>query len=40
MGRKALIAMRRGVKLAAEQSRQAGIPMAIWRDGRVVLINP
>lgn len=39
-GRKALAAMRRGVRLAAEQSRRAGIPLTIWRNGRVVLVQP
>ena len=39
-GRNALLAMRRGVRLAAEQHRQAGIPLVIWRNGRIALIRP
>ena len=39
-GRQVLSAMRRGVRLAKEEYRKAGIPMAIWRDGRVVLFHP
>ena len=39
-GRQALSALRRGVRLAKEEYRKAGIPMAIWRDGRVVMIHP
>jgi len=38
--RQALRAMRRGIRLAAEQSRRDGIPMAIWKNGRVALIRP
>ena len=38
--RQALTALRRGVRLAKEESRKAGIPMAYWRDGRVVLVHP
>ena len=40
MGRNAMSALRRGIKLAAEQSRRTGIPMAIWRNGRIVMIHP
>lgn len=39
-GRKALVAMRSGIRLATEQSRRAGIPLAVWRNGRVVLVRP
>ena len=33
-GRKVLLAMRCGIRLAAEQSRRAGIPLAVWHNGR------
>lgn len=35
-----LRAMRRGIRLAAEQCRRDGIAMAIWKNGRVALIRP
>jgi hypothetical protein len=38
--RMSIRAMRRGIRLAAEQSRRDGIPMAIWKNGRVALIRP
>lgn len=39
-GRNIQLAMRRGVRLAADESRRAGIPMAYWHKGRVALVRP
>ena len=35
-----LEAMRRGVREALARHKQAGNPVAVWREGRVVLIPP
>ncbi len=39
-GRNALLAMRRGIAVAAKEYRRAGLAMAIWRNGRIALIRP
>jgi hypothetical protein len=33
-------ALRRSVEQAKQLYRQAGLPMAIWRDGRTVWVSP
>jgi hypothetical protein len=33
-------AMNRGVKAAIETHRQAGVPLVVWREGRVVYLDP
>ncbi len=39
LGEMALRAMRRGVEKAVLEHRRLGVPMAIWRDGKVVQIS-
>jgi hypothetical protein len=33
-------AMNRGVKAAIEAHRRDGVPLVVWRDGRVVYLDP
>lgn len=35
-----LAAMRRGVREALLRHKRAGVPVAVWRNGRVELIQP
>ena len=37
-GRKIDAALRAAVKSAIQLHKQAGVPMAIWRDGKVALV--
>ena len=37
---KAFLALKKAVRGVIEHHRQTGRPLAIWRDGRVVLISP
>ena len=39
LGTLALRAMRRGVEKAVLEHRRLGVPMAIWRDGKVVQVS-
>lgn len=32
--------MNRGVQAAIEAHRQAGVPLVVWQDGRVVYLDP
>lgn len=34
------IGLRLGIQDAIEEHRRAGVPMVIWRDGKVVHISP
>lgn len=36
LGEKALAAMRDAARRVAEEHRRAGIPLVIWKDGKVV----
>jgi hypothetical protein len=36
---KALQALREAVAQAAEEHRRRGIPLAVWRDGRAVVVS-
>jgi hypothetical protein len=40
MTRKALAAMQEAVAKVVEEHRRDGRPLAIWRDGKAVLVRP
>ena len=40
MTRKALKALREAVAEVVEQHRREGRPLAVWRDGKAVLVSP
>lgn len=35
-----LRALRKGTRQAMQRHRQAGVPVAVWRDGAVVWLDP
>lgn len=37
---KAFLALKKAVREVIERHKQTGRPLAIWRDGKVVLISP